>query len=473
MKKEVLRISNVTIENEGITFLNNLNLYITEGEVVGLIAKSYLGIDRLIKLICENVPLKHGRVYINNDLVNSYIHRKKSENQVYLIDQKSRLIKELTVLENIFVIRKRSKKLLVNSKNLSIPLDTILEELNLSIDPKSIIGDLSIFDTCVVELIKAEVTEASLIIIRNISEKLNVTELTRFHEILKYFSRKGFSFLYLENHHKEIFKVCDRVVLYDDGKIVKNLFKEEMLDEYITPFFKHINTNVIHSNKKDDVLLKYTDISTNNINNFNLEIISGECLALLDCNPSFINDFISITKGDLKLKNGKILYENNNTKITKNWISKNILIIPETPLINALFYQMSYMENLCFLIDKKIEKIFIGKKYYKSIKTEFEEELGTDINTNKIDKLSISSLYNIIYYRILIYKPKIAFIVSPFHGADMYLRIHIAKLIIRLKKEGIAVVLLTNQITDVLSVSDRFEWIENQKIDTFNEITKE
>lgn len=462
MKKEVLRISNATLEEGGITFLNNLNMYITQGEIVGLIARSYLGIFELIKLICQNTPLKYGKVYLNEDLVNTYIYRKKGDNNVFLIDQNSRLIKELTVSENVFVVRKGYKKYVVNIKKLSKQLEGILKELNLSIDPKSAVGNLTTLELYIIELIKAEATGVNLVIIRNISEKLTVSELNKFHDIMKFFANRGIAFLYLANHQDEIFNVCDRVVLYDDGKIVKNLNKEDMNDEYIKLFLKQIKRNSVFNGQKDDKIIQYIDICSNNIKNFNLDIIKGECLSLLGCSPSFIDEFINITNGNLKLKDGKILY-NNLGKNVKKYINNSISVIPELPILNGLFHQMSYMENLCFLVDKKIKKSIVSKKYYDSIKIEFKEELGTDIDENKIDKLSATSLYNIVYYRVLILKPEIVFIINPFSGADMYLRIHIAKLIIKLKKEGITIVLLTNQITDVLSVSDRSKWIKAEK----------
>lgn len=85
MKQEVLRIENVTVCQDGITYLDNFNMHIFSGEIMGLIGRSAHGKEQLMQLLCDNITLKYGRVYYNSVMVNSYLQTSKGYNRIFLI----------------------------------------------------------------------------------------------------------------------------------------------------------------------------------------------------------------------------------------------------------------------------------------------------------------------------------------------------------------------------------------------------
>ena len=110
MKQEILRFENVTCKKDGAVYLDNFSFYMTAGEIVGLLSVNDRGIKELIELMAKNHPIDAGRVYMGGKLVNSYLNQEETSNRIYQIDQKSSLINNLSITDNLFVMRPGFKK---------------------------------------------------------------------------------------------------------------------------------------------------------------------------------------------------------------------------------------------------------------------------------------------------------------------------------------------------------------------------
>ncbi|HBM74922.1 MAG TPA: sugar ABC transporter ATP-binding protein, partial [Clostridiaceae bacterium] len=119
MREEIFRLERVTQIVGGVTLLDDLNLHIFKGEIMGLVCINAHGKEALVKLLCQNVPIHYGRVYFQETLVNNYEHSSMSMNKVSVIEKQSSLVEDLTVSDNIFIMRRGFKKYLINRKILN------------------------------------------------------------------------------------------------------------------------------------------------------------------------------------------------------------------------------------------------------------------------------------------------------------------------------------------------------------------
>jgi len=464
MREEIFRMENVTSKSFGVTFLENINMNIFKGEIMGLIPINRQGKSSLMQLICQNLPIDYGRIYFNNELVNFYEHSSFSMNRVYIIEQKSKLIQDLTVSDNIFVLKRGFKKYIINNKVLNMQVDRFLKEMEVQIDPDELIMNLNPFEQCIVELLKAIISGSNLIIFNDISNILSIVDLSKIHELLKYYSNKGNTFLYVGNHHEEVFKICNRVALMKDGSIIKVLDEKELTDDSIKPYsidFEDAKPSVERYDGQG--ILRFENVFTSHLNNISFSVEKGECVVFFDTNNTIYSDLLQLMNGEQRPKYGSIIWNEKkfSKKAAKNALVNGIAVIMENATENMLFDNLSYVENLYFLVDKKLKSYNHKSKVLKSIMGEYENIVGEEIHANDITKLGLTSLYNLVYYRIHLYKPKLVFCVQPFSGADMYLRKHIADLIRELKRKGIAVIILAVNISDTLSIADRFLVIEH------------
>lgn len=462
MRTEILRMENIITDELERLNLNNFNLHIYEGEIMGLIGINEQGKDILLELITRNIPIKFGRVFFCEKLVNSYQRNDNSYNKVYIIGQTSRLIGTLSVVENVFVIRNGFKKVYVNIKVLAKQLEILMQDIGVYIDPYRLCANLSEYDRCIVELLKAMIQQSKLVIFNDLINIFSVNDILAFHRLIKALKEK-MTFIYIGDHHEDVFLVCDRVALMENGKISKVFNKKEMDFENMIPYITLSNNVSSEKRKYTDIFCQFEHIFTENINDLNVSIALGECVVLYDKSNSIQKDFAKILKGEkglfegLVTCNGKII----SNKKRKKWIYETFGIIGEDPLKSMIFYDMSYIKNLSFLIDRKIATGIISKNVKRSIIKEYYADLGDDILADNLHKLSKKSLYNLVYYRILLLNPKIVVVVQPFLNADMYLRQHILRLIGLFKEKKIAVILLTSNIFDSIYEADKILLLEN------------
>lgn len=468
MSEEILRLENIIQFKEERKVLDNFNLRVLKGEIMGLIFLNDYGKEALIELLCENVPIHYGRVYFDEVLINNYEYSSQRRNKVAIIDKKSRLVDDLTVSDNIFVIRKGFKKYLINRNILNSQLKMFMTELNINIDGNKIVRKLSAFERCIVEILKAMIGGIKLIVVKDLSNYLSSTELIKFQNIIKYYCEAGISFIYICSHHEEAYKICNRLYLSENGRIQKILNKNDFTEEKIGPYiidFNEIKINEFIEENKEGIL-KFKNIWTKNLKGMNFKIKKGQCTIILDLSNTALEEIVSLINGNLQPIKGSLIFEGNNYFKKKhiNIIKNGVAFIGEEPIKNMIFEEMSYMDNLCFLIDRKKNGISLSRRIRKSIVNEYEPLVGEDIYEKDISNLSFTALYSLIYYRIHLYNPKIVFCFQPFYGADMYLRKHIINLINELKKRGITVIIIGIALEDSLILGDHLIVIEEGKV---------
>lgn len=467
MKEEVFRMERVTKITDGMTFLDNFSMHVFKGEIMGLVCINAHGKETLVELLCQNTPIHYGHIYFQEKLVNSYQHSSMDINPVSIIEKQSRLVEDLTVSDNVFVMRRGFKKYVINPKVLNAQFDLFARELDIQIDGEELVSNLSFFEKCVVEIIKAVVSNVKLIVLRDISNFISAVDLKKIHDILHYYSKQGISFLYICNHHEEAFKICDRVSLMENGRLLKVLNKNEFRDEMIEPYtldFTHVGSTIAcrGSNKG---MLKFQNVCTEYISDISLTIEKGECVAFLDINNTILTDMIKLINGEIEPISGTIFLDGDNYIEKISTLGKKVCFIQENPIQTMLFYERSYLYNLCFLLDRKLpDHFWRSKNIRNSIIQEYEPLLGKDIYADDIRNLTPKSLYNLVYYRVHLYNPKVVFCMQPFSGADMYLRHHVIQLIDQLRKKGITVVILAVSISDCLTVADRLIVVEQGKL---------
>lgn len=468
MRDEILRMEHVTAHKDDNLLLDDFNLHIYDSEIMGLICINKNGQDFLIDLLEQNLRIQYGRIYINESLVNSYQHGALNNNKVAVIEQKSRLIEDLTVADNVFVMRKRFKKYIISSRTLQEQLNHMVQEFGISLNGGKFVSQLTQYERCVAELLRAVVIGAKLIIIRDIGNILSTADLIKFHDLLHRFCKRGISFLYVCSHHEEAFKICDRVSIMRDGKILKVLDKKEFNDENIVPYyideFATVKQERVIRSSNDEILV-FKDVTTEHLNSLTFAIARGECTVLMDLDNTVLNDIIGLINGDVLSYKGEIYLKDKlyKWKDAKRLFENGISFIWENPVQTMLFPDMSYLSNLSFLVDKKRNPLNLNKRVLKSIADEFEPIVGNDIYATDLDGLRMQSLYNLVYYRILLSKPDIVFCVQPFNNADMYLRRHIIELINQFKKQNITVVMLVTNMADCLVIADKLVTLANGK----------
>ncbi len=463
MKRELLRIDHITLKRDKEVYLNNLSLNIYTNEILGLVARAERGCNWLVEVISRNTPISQGRVWFDGSVVNDATRSSRQPNKVYVIESQSHLIDSLSIADNLFVMRSGFKKYFINESILAEQAKGLFRELSIDIDIRKRVSELSTLERCEIELTKALLNGAKIIIIDNPSNYLSQHELGYFQGILKRVISERIAVLYIGYHHQEVFRIADRTALFDDGRIKKIFDGSEQQDKYINPYIgSYKRDDSLIFEVKDDGILHFHKVSTEHIKKLDFVIHQGECLTLLDMDNRIYEDISELLTGKINCKSGRITL--NHIEYTaedlQDYLDKGIALIPLDATERLVFYDESYIKNLTFLLDKKIKKSIMSPSVYKSVYREYEPLIGDAINSPTMSGLDLKDIYSMIYYRILLFHPRVVVCIQPFAKGDMYCRRHIANLMGDMLRRGIAVLIVTANMSDTPLIANNMMVIE-------------
>ena len=466
MKSEVFRLEQVSLP----PYLFDINLHLTTNEIVGLIGINALGIDQLLVILDQNIPIHYGHIYCKEQLVNDYLSNSKKRNRVVVIERESTLIDSMSVEENLFVLRKGYKKHLINYKMLSSQMHQLLAPFDLHFKDGTFVGDLSSYEKLVVQFVKASICKANLVVLKDISNFVSEQDLNRLEKVLYYFKEKGMTFLYVCNHHQEAFRFCSRCYLMQEGRIIKHLFPYQMTDEIISHYSNIFEERMESEQRQKQYgwepntrtpLLKCIDLIYKNCHHLTFDVGLGETVVMFDSENLSNTDLFSLFKEHKAVGQGSLLMDG----VHPSCDNRKLALIGPKPYETLLFPQLPVIDNIIFASDQKIRHLWLHPKRRRAIAKELEGEFGKSIYKSSLFNLDRETLYKIVYQKILMQRPQFVCVVQPFASVDMYQRIQLISYFDAFKKKGISVLVLAVSLSDTLQIADRLLIVAGGKVE--------
>ncbi len=461
MKTEIFRLENVTKTVNHIPRLDDLNLTIRKGEILGLLSLNDEGKTCLTNILCGQSSIDYGRIYYNDELVDLDSEAPLPfAGRVVSVENKTKLTFSLSVADNIFVVRKGFRKYLINRRVLREQAGRIFAEFGIDIDPGASAMTLSPLECGLVELVKGYATGARLIILNNLSSYLSTLDLNRFHQLVFQLKEKGISFLYIDNDPDVIFKVCDRLFIMREGRNVRT-FKKGECDEQTALTILTGRVDERESSHKshweEAKVLVFNTVSARYLQNISFVLRRGEVVSILDTHGRSNNSILELLTGEQAREKGQILLDGEDFNVTghSRAIRRGIGLISEDSLENTLIYDLSPLDNLCIPLFEKLKTLIYKKGIRKSVRMEYADKLGEDIHQKDLYHVQHQTLQKLVYYRWLLYSPKVLVCVKPLSGLDISGRKLTLDLIGQLSAKGIAILILTSNFSEAYYLSDR------------------
>lgn len=455
----------VTYKEFEVKKLEDFNLNIFEGEILGFIPVNLHGLSSFIKLLQTNLPLYDGYVYYNDIVINSWERSLQNKNKITIIQKNSSLVQGLSVADNIFVLRQGYKSEYIRPELLGKQLQFFLEEVGLEIQAGTYVEQLSIFERTVVELLKGVIAGHRLIVLNEMDTLLTGQELEKLHAMIRYYASKGFTFIYICLHAEDIVHLCHRAVLFRNGRIEKNLQSHELTIEKllsITGDYDHLIRTYLSDKAHESQEVKFYQMSYRFMDakaTLDIRIKQAECMAIHCKNTDMYYELRNAIINKNLGVDGSIQEDCHSLSMNGN---KEVAIIQELPSKTMLFPQMTYLDNLCFNLDSRMKGVWLRSNIRKSISREYGETYGHELFETPVEQLSEKQKYQLVYTRVLLQKPKIVFCIQPFQGADLDHRMHIWTLLESLIKKNISVVMIAVNLSDSLSIVDRLIQIDEK-----------
>ena len=485
----VLELTNITKSFPGIIANDHINFDLRKGEIHTLLGENGAGKSTLMNIISGLYPVDEGEIFINGGKTHFINPKQAILAGIGMVHQHFMLIKNHTVAENIILGTPQNFHL--SFKKITNEIKKISEEYGLFVNPSKKIQDLSVGEQQRVEILKVLYRGAQILILDEPTAVLSPQESESLFQILNKMVKTGHSVIFISHKMKEVLTVSDRITILSKGKILKTVRKENTTAEALAKIMMgdaksspevSVKKRNKTSEKAQSLTAQKTVIELKNIhadnkqghpvlNNISLEIKSGEILGLAGISGNGQSELAKVLGGLLPFTKGEYYFEGK--VLDKVSVSKMIKLgvgyIPEDRKRFGIAKGLSIGNN--FLIRDYQNPQFYQKKfinwqkvydYARNKMTEFDIRAPSE--KTSIGKLSGGNIQKTILSREISRSIKFLLANQPIRGLDVNAAQDIRQLIIKAKEKGLAVLLISEDLDEILSISDKIAVIYNGQI---------
>ena len=467
-KGTILKIKDISKEYPSVKANDSVSLDLEYGKIQALLGENGAGKSTLVKIIYGLVKPDSGRMYLNNKEYQPKGPQHARSKGVGMVFQHFSLFDALSVFENIAL----GLDNILEKKELKKQIIDVSSEYGLSISLDKIVGNLSAGERQRIEIIRCLLLNPKIMIMDEPTSVLTPGEVSDLFLVLKKLSKSGMSILYISHKLEEIRTICTKATIMRRGRVVKNcdpqkISATKIAEEMVGTSFSSPKKSQIKKGKEclqiNNLSFQPSDSFGIPIKNLNLKLHHGEIIGIGGVAGNGQEEFLSLISGELKPSNGSLFF--NDEDITKLNVverrKKGLLSAPEERLGHAAVPAMSLTENCLITAEHRMKLSKRGLIDYRISKNLSDRIIkNLDVRTGGSNALARSlsggNLQKFVIGRELIQNPKIFIVNQPTWGVDAAAASSIRQQILDLAKEGTGIIVISQDLDELLEVSDVF-----------------
>ena len=450
----------------GTKALDHVELSLKGGEIQCLVGENGAGKSTLIKVLAGAYMPDEGEIRIDGEKVILRSPRDAQRNKIAVIHQELMLVPEVSVAENIFLGDwPKNAAGLVNRREMNQRAEKILKKIGANIRPECVVAALSTGEQQLVEIAKALSKDIQVLILDEPTASLSEVDANNLIRIVQELKKEGIAILYVSHRLEEVFAIADRITVFRDGKYIGCVRNEETTKEEIVKMMVGRNAETAKKEKQrkknGDVVLEVRNLtSRGKFKNISFQLRTGEVLGIAGLVGAGRTEILRAIYGMDPFDSGEIFAYGRKIHFhhPAQAISQGISMVPEDRKNQGLILEQSISYNTVLGILKRIgKKGFISDRTVQRIGEEYKEKLrikAPSVRT-KTSSLSGGNQQKVVLARSLAMTPKILILDEPTRGVDVGAREEIHRLIDQAVEENLAVLLVSSDILELLSLSDR------------------
>jgi ABC-type sugar transport system ATPase subunit len=454
----------ITKKFPGITALDKVDFNLCEGEVHALVGENGAGKSTLIKVLSGIYQKDSGGIFVNGAPVNITDPNHARNLGITIIHQELVLVPYLSVMENIFIGRLPKKNGFVDFDLMLRETEKILDDIKLDIKPNKLVGELSIAQQQMVEIVKAISFKSKIIVMDEPTSSITNRDIEKlFANILRLKSR-GIGIIYISHRMGELQEIADRVTVLRDGKFVATKNVNETTNNELIALMvgRSIENYYIRTyNNSDEVLLKVENLSTAVVHDINFELKRGEILGFSGLIGAGRTELARALMGLDEVVSGSILV--NGVQLpARSGISKRIraglVLVPEDRKAEGLFPLQALRFNLTLKVMYKfIKGILNNIAAENAIIDEGIQKLSIRAANDMVPMglLSGGNQQKAIIASWLATGPRILILDEPTRGIDVGAKREIYNIMNDLASAGVAIIMISSELPEIINMSDR------------------
>ena len=461
----VLELEHIRKEYPGVVALKDVTLQLRKGEVLGLIGENGAGKSTLIKCCSGAVIPTSGKIKVNGKEFDRMTPQLAAENGIAIIYQEFNNVGELSAAENLFLGRPIRNGIMIDRKAMEAEAAKAFAQLQIKIDPRELVKNLSVGYQQMIEIAKAIQQNAKVLIMDEPSAPLTSNEVENMFKVVELLRTQGVSIIYISHRLEEIFRLSDRIEVIRDGEYVTTLITPEAtVDELIRLMVGREMTQKYPPRKdcidEKNVVLELKNVTGNGDHNMSLKVHAGEVLGLGGLVGAGRTELAEVIFGAKPKESGQILLHGReiNPKSPREAIDLGIALVPEDRKRHGALLTNSIKNNINMPIYERISKASVidsGTEKKTAEKYRKEIQIKCPTINQLVKNLSGGNQQKVILGKWLAADSTLIIFDEPTRGIDVGAKFEIYKLINDLVESGRSVRMISSEMEELIGMSDR------------------
>ena len=448
--------SNQVLKQAGFT--------LESGEVHALMGENGAGKSTLMKILTGVYTKDAGTVLVDGKEVNYKNPQEAEKAGIVFIYQELNVMFDLTVEENLFMGKEIHGKFgICDKKAMQKKAQEALNILGVNISPKTVMAELSVGQQQMVEICKALMADAKVIIMDEPTAALTQSETVALFKVIESLRKKGVSMVYISHRMEEIFELCDRITVLRDGSYigVKNIPETNMNEIVKMMIGREIGERYPSRNVKiGKEVLKVKELTRKGtFHDVNFSVRAGEVLGVSGLMGAGRTEIMQAIFGNLSYESGTIEIDGKEVKISnpRQAMEHGIGFITEDRKTEGLMLDKSIRENISLCNLRRISKSsVISREAEKNMVAEAIKDLHIKCfgSYHECNNLSGGNQQEVVLAKWILTNPKILILDEPTRGVDIGAKKEIYSIINKLAAQGVAIIMVSSELPEVLGMSD-------------------
>ena len=448
----------------GVEVLHGVDFDINAGEVVALCGENGAGKSTLVKVLAGIHPRNAGEITLMGENITNSTPLEMQHKGVSMIHQELVLIEDMTVAQNIFLSREpRNKFGLIDFQKMNNDAKALLESLGQDIKPTAQVRDLKIAQKQMVEIAKAISFDVKVIIMDEPTAVLTNKETEILFKLIKELAERGIGIIYISHRLAEIEEIADRVTVLRDGHLIATKALEEVSQKEIATLMvgREISDSVVAEFEGDetDIVLEVKNMTGDILKDINFSVARGEIIGFCGLIGAGRSELMEMIFGLRKYNKGEVSLYGEPVKIksAKAAINANLGFATEDRKGTGLVPNRSIAENSDFVYRVKSKGSLLMPKAVNARTNQKIRDLRIACTgaSQLVKNLSGGNQQKVVLSKWLLSDPDIFIIDEPTRGIDVGARQEIYTIIRELAKNGKTIIVVSSDMTEVLSVCQR------------------
>jgi len=472
----ILEFKNVTKKFPGVVALNDVSFKIRRGEIHGICGENGAGKSTLMKILSGVYPhdTYDGSVIFNGEelLLGESAIQEAGNKGIAIVYQELTLVPTMSVGENVFLGREPVERGSINWNKLYANTREILEKYQLDVPPHVIVKTLGVGKMQMVEIAKALSEKALVLILDEPTSALSEAEIDKLMDILRILKSNGITCIYITHKLEELFRITDKVTVMRDGKEIvteetKNLTQEKLVKYMVGREMKERFPKA--SRTPGNVIFKVEDLQALDpneatrkvLNGVSFDVRKGEILGIAGLMGAGRTELVMTLFGEYgKIINGKILLNDLEIKpgSAREAINAGLSLVPEDRKRMGLVLIQSILKNISLPNLDQFSSFFridADAELQASMQQSKNLTIKTPSLEVAVETLSGGNQQKVVISKWLMSKPLVLIMDDPTRGIDVGAKYEIYKLMNDLAEKGVAIIMISSDLEEVLGMSDR------------------